>query len=111
MNYFSKEEYEANIELDFNEITKNIRLVHKQKSLGYFNPQVIISRVGSDDERDNILKDYVSDNYPLFKVKIATEAKWLCDPSEYISDSTESKLLCRQRFQAHILANGKDAFC
>ncbi len=111
LNYSNKEEYESNIKLNFNKITDTIQLVHKQKSLGNFAPQVIISRVGSDDESDNIFKKYVYENYPLFKVKIASEAKWLCDPVDYNCESTIGTLPCRQWFQVHILADGNDAFC
>jgi len=111
LNYSSTEDFEANTKLDFNRIVNNIDLLHKQKKEGHFDPQVVISRVGSNDAKDAKFVAYVENRYPLFNVKVAQQVDWLCDFPEKNGQGDYKNLPCRQWFHVHILSDGREAFC
>lgn len=112
LNYSVKEDYEANCRLNFNQIVNNINLLHQMKSGGFFRHHVVISRVGTNDARDDEFMSFVKKEFPLFSVKVAQEVDWLCDlPSSKRKIVDVVDLPCRQWFQAHILSDGREAFC
>lgn len=112
LNYSVKDEFAANSRLSFDRIISNISLLHQLKSDGFFRHHVVISRVGTNDARDDEFISFVKNKFPLFGIKVAQEAVWLCDlhsKKERIANIVD--LPCRQWFQVHILSDGREAFC
>lgn len=96
---------------NYDYVISNMKLLHSRKSDGRFKPHVILSRVGSNEHKDTEFIDFVSSRFPLFKVKVAQKSVWLCDLSGRNTLSDYNDMPCRQWFQLHILADGKEAFC
>lgn len=111
LNYSTKQDFENNSRLNFDKVLQNIRLLHQLKSEGLFRHNVVISRVGTNDAKDAEFSKFIKDNFPLFSVKVAQEATWLCDVSGTQGDNGYKDLPCRQWFQVHILSDGREAFC
>jgi hypothetical protein len=110
LNYSNRQDFESNTRLDFDEIINKINVLHEQKRNGNFQHQVLISRVGTGDEKDLQFKDFVTKRYPLFNLKIAGQVNWLCDMTK-MDENILDHIPCRQWFQVHVLADGKDGFC
>lgn len=110
LNYSDPDEHAENMKLNFHKVIENMDRLHTLVENGEFKPLVVVSRVGTGDHKDKEFRDFVAKKFPKFRIKVASKSDWLGNV-EVTGDFDIPSEPCRQWFQLHILADGKQAYC
>jgi hypothetical protein len=109
MNDHRQENYEAVMGLSFERTIRRINLIHEMKSGGQLPFKIFLTRVGDGSGFDAQFLEWVQVNYPAFSGIVTVRSNWMGAVDTLVGFAPN--VGCRQWFQLHLLANGKEAFC
>lgn len=108
-NDHRKDEYERVMQIPYERSVKHITALHERKQAGELDFPILISRVGDNTPADQEFIEWCESRFPDFIVTVRPRGDWIGMTSP--KDFPVPKAGCKQWFQLHILADGRDAFC
>jgi hypothetical protein len=109
LNDYRRDEYEKVMKIPYERTIKHIDALHKSKVNGSLNFPILLSRVGDATTADREFVSWCENRYPEFMVSVRPRGDWIG-----LTTTTGFNVPnagCRQWFQLHFLADGRDAFC
>lgn len=108
-NDHRQKEYEKVMQIPYERTIKHIDLFHKYHMEGKLNFPVLLSRVGDNSHADREFVSWCEERYPEFIVTVRPRSDWMGMTQQKGFEIPNAG--CRQWFQLHFLADGRDAFC
>lgn len=102
-------EYEETMRLPFARTLSRLDALHEMKTGGGLGFPVFVSRVGDGSSADAAFLEWVASRYPAFNGLVTMRGDWMGAVQSSIEPAPD--VSCRQWFEVHFLANGKEAYC
>ena len=109
LNDHRPEAYQATMRLPFARTVERLTRIHEMKVSGALAFPIIVSRVGDDTAADSDFLSWVESEYPAFQGLVTVRSDWLGAVRAPTGPAPD--VGCRQWFELHVLADGKEAFC
>ncbi len=104
------EEYEKSMKLPFEKAYTNARHLHDRMAAGEAPFPVRMGRVGDGTAADLEFIRWVKQTFPLFRPMVTARFDWI-GRVDVETSGLVPQIGCRQWFQLHFLADGREAFC
>lgn len=108
-NDHRKAEYEKVMKIPYDRTIKHIDNLYQYKIKGNIPFPVFLSRVGDGTSADREFVQWCEERYPEFTVSVYPRGDWM--GMTKTQNFAVPDVGCRQWFQLHILADGREAFC
>jgi hypothetical protein len=109
VNDHRQEEYEAVMRLPFERTLERLAVINRMKAEGALRFQIYLSRVGDGSAADAEFLEWVRVEFPALSALVTQRCDWINTVVTTIGGVPNAG--CRQWFQLHFLANGRNAFC
>jgi MoaA/NifB/PqqE/SkfB family radical SAM enzyme len=108
-NDHRKTEYERVMKIPYERTIKHIDNLYQHKMKGDIKFPVFLSRVGDGTPADREFVQWCERRYPEFIVSVYPRGDWMGMTKTQNFETPD--VGCRQWFQLHFLADGREAFC
>lgn len=109
VNDHRREHYERTMRLPFEKTLERLVNINRLKSEGVLRFQIYVSRVGDGSPADSAFLEWVQLQFPALSGLVTERCDWFGMVPVTVGPAPD--VSCRQWFQLHFLANGRNAYC